>query len=74
MVFIDFSNNLEGEDNTNLPSIEKIEHYATIAMDLSDSTKENAEISVVIVEKDESHELNLNYRGKDRPTNVLSFP
>ena len=32
------------------------------------------EMTVRIVDEAESHELNLNYRGKDRPTNVLSFP
>ena len=31
-------------------------------------------MTVRIVDEAESHALNLNYRGKDRPTNVLSFP
>lgn len=33
-----------------------------------------AELSVRIVDEDESQALNLQYRGKDKPTNVLSFP
>ena len=32
------------------------------------------EITVRLVDKDESQALNLEYRGKDKPTNVLSFP
>lgn len=32
------------------------------------------EITIRIVDEEESHFLNLTYRGKDRPTNVLSFP
>ena len=32
------------------------------------------EMTVRIVDEAESHDLNLTYRGKDRPTNVLSFP
>lgn len=32
------------------------------------------EITIRIVDEAESHELNLTYRGKDKPTNVLSFP
>jgi len=31
-------------------------------------------LSIQIVDRDESHALNLQYRGKDKPTNVLSFP
>ncbi len=31
-------------------------------------------LSVAIVPPRESHRLNLTYRGKDKPTNVLSFP
>jgi len=30
-------------------------------------------LSIAFVEKKKSHELNKKYRGKDRPTNVLSF-
>ncbi len=33
-----------------------------------------AEVTVRIVDNAESQQLNLQYRGKDKPTNVLSFP
>ena len=33
-----------------------------------------SEVTIRIVDEAESHELNLTYRGKDKPTNVLSFP
>ena len=33
----------------------------------------NAEISVVLADDDFVHDLNKRYRGKDKPTNVLSF-
>ncbi|WP_294496380.1 rRNA maturation RNase YbeY [uncultured Ruminobacter sp.] len=45
--------------------------YATAAIT---GFRPEAEITIRIVEPEESHELNLEYRGKDRPTNVLSFP
>ncbi|MFQ1852343.1 rRNA maturation RNase YbeY [Aeromonas veronii] len=35
---------------------------------------QEAEVTVRIVDEAESNELNLTYRGKDKPTNVLSFP
>lgn len=34
----------------------------------------SAEISVIFVDNDQIHELNKKYRGKDMPTDVLSFP
>jgi len=34
---------------------------------------EPAEVSVVLADDDFVHVLNRNYRGKDKPTNVLSF-
>lgn len=37
--------------------------------DLSDQ-----EITVRVVDEDESQQLNHEYRGKNKPTNVLSFP
>ncbi|MBV2129578.1 rRNA maturation RNase YbeY [Arsukibacterium indicum] len=33
-----------------------------------------AEVTVRVVDTPESQQLNLQYRGKDKPTNVLSFP
>lgn len=36
--------------------------------------KDAAELSIRIVDEDESAELNLCYRNKQGPTNVLSFP
>ena len=34
----------------------------------------DAEVSVSIVDNETIHKLNLEYRGKDKPTDVLSFP
>ncbi|WP_434137172.1 rRNA maturation RNase YbeY [Photobacterium leiognathi] len=34
----------------------------------------DAEVTIRLVDEADSHELNLEYRGKDCPTNVLSFP
>lgn len=41
---------------------------------LSHQEQAAAEVSIRLVDRPESQELNLQYRGKDKPTNVLSFP
>lgn len=58
--------NIEG-----LPTEEQIVQWATSAVQPEGN---EVEMTVRIVDEAESHELNLTYRGKDRPTNVLSFP
>ena len=58
--------NIEG-----LPTEEQIVQWATGAIQPEGS---EVEMTARIVDEAESHELNLTYRGKDRPTNVLSFP
>ncbi|MCK8831993.1 rRNA maturation RNase YbeY [Haemophilus influenzae] len=58
--------NIEG-----LPTEEQIVQWATDAVQPEGN---EVEMTVRIVDEAESHELNLTYRGKDRPTNVLSFP
>ena len=59
------------EQETGLPTAEEIEQWATAAVQ---PQSDEVEMTVRIVDEAESHALNLNYRGKDRPTNVLSFP
>lgn len=68
-IFVDLqiaTENLEG-----LPTEEQIVQWATAAVQ---AEGDEVEMTVRIVDEAESHELNLTYRGKDRPTNVLSFP
>ena len=68
-VFVDLqiaTENIEG-----LPTEEEIVQWATAAVQ---PEGDEVEMTVRIVDEAESHELNLTYRGKDRPTNVLSFP
>mgnify|MGYP000193878197 CR=1 FL=1 len=59
------------ENTEDLPSEAQILQWATAAVQ---PESDNVEMTVRIVDEAESHDLNLTYRGKDRPTNVLSFP
>ena len=68
-IFVDLqiaTENIEG-----LPTEEQIVQWATAAVQPEGV---EVEMTVRIVDESESHDLNLTYRGKDRPTNVLSFP
>ncbi|UHQ56425.1 MULTISPECIES: rRNA maturation RNase YbeY [Microbulbifer] len=56
---------------TDLPSDGQIAEWASTALR---DHRDEAELSVRIVDEAESRELNRQYRGKDKPTNVLSFP
>lgn len=40
----------------------------------NESFGKDAEVSVSFVDNETIHKLNLEYRGKDKPTDVLSFP
>jgi len=65
---------LEGPDD--LPSglpvgddLRRLVETACAAADVSDG-----HVAITIVDADAIHELNLQHRGKDKPTDVLSFP
>ena len=61
------------EDNSNLPTQDQLTQWATAA--LKNRTElEEPELTVRIVDEEESQQLNFEYREKDKPTNVLSFP
>ena len=56
---------------TDLPTAEQLQQWVALA------TREQAapaEVTIRLVDDAESQQLNLDYRGKDKPTNVLSFP
>lgn len=59
------------ENIDNLPTETQIQQWANAAVRPKTL---DPEITVRIVDEAESHDLNLTYRGKDKPTNVLSFP
>jgi probable rRNA maturation factor len=54
------------------PSRQQLQDWVQLA--LLESTPAECEVTVRLVDEDESRMLNLTYRGKDKPTNVLSFP
>lgn len=58
-------------DNDKLPSVEQLQLWAETALL---PYNKNFELTARIVEVVESQQLNHQYRGKDKPTNVLSFP
>ena len=54
-----------------LPATEAFEGWVQRALE---GRREAAELTIRLVDEEESQRLNREYRGKDRPTNVLSFP
>ncbi|BDY03613.1 rRNA maturation RNase YbeY [Ferrimonas sp. YFM] len=67
-LILDLQPVVEGFD---LPSEAQFQSWAEAALA---QEREIAELSIRIVSAEESQELNRDYRGKDKPTNVLSFP
>ncbi len=59
-------------DADQIPSQLEFEHWVRLAMQITDN-KEN-ELSISVVGTTEIQTLNRQYRDKDQPTNVLSFP
>ncbi len=57
-------------DTDSLPTESQIQEWAEAAS----LYKGEVEVCVRIVDEAESQQLNAEYRGKDKPTNVLSFP
>lgn len=54
----------------NIPDDTKIQNWLNQVL----SQHNDAQISIKIVSLDEMRSINLQYRQKDKPTNVLSFP
>ncbi|MEZ8096781.1 rRNA maturation RNase YbeY [Photobacterium swingsii] len=59
------------ENQAGLPNEADFQQWLDAAVTLF---KADAEITIRLVDEEESHALNHEYRGKDKSTNVLSFP
>ena len=66
-VIVDVQSVYDGEH----PDEKQFQQWAEAALQELD---EDCELSIRLVDSEESAELNSNYRGKENPTNVLSFP
>lgn len=59
-------------DSQELPSLDLFQQWVDAA--LTAITKQTLELTIRLVNINESQQLNKQYRQKDKPTNVLSFP
>jgi len=59
------------ESSEGLPAESDFQHWLEAVLP---QFQEESEVTIRIVDEAESQELNMTYRGKDKSTNVLSFP
>ncbi|WP_421850869.1 rRNA maturation RNase YbeY [Marinomonas sp.] len=71
MAHLELDLQIATEETANLPSEADFRLWVEKAFPDAD---EEFEVTIRIVDEEESHALNYEYRGKDKPTNVLSFP
>lgn len=57
-----------------VPGLDRIQALADAAIRTLERQDEGDEVVVALSTDDEVHRLNRSFRGKDAPTNVLSFP
>ena len=73
MIHLDLQVAVEDPKSTFLPGQEDCLHWVESSL-LEDWAGGETELVVRIVDEAESRQINSEYRGKDKPTNVLSFP
>ena len=71
LVHIDLQNTI---DSQSVPKAKQIQKWLLVALKKIDAKFEQPEVTVRVVSEEESQQLNLTYRNKDKPTNILSFP
>ena len=67
---------IASENSEGLPTLEQFTYWVETALSFEAQTEDfpETEMTIRIVDEEESQTLNREYRGKDYPTNVLSFP
>lgn len=71
---IDYQNVYEGEEEiaNAIPSADSLTQWANAVLSAEDLREQ--EVTIRFTDEAESQQLNSDYRQKDKPTNVLSFP
>ena len=57
-----------------LPSFSRLKQWIENAAQIIKVDQKNSELTIRFIDKEESTELNRQYRHKEGPTNILSFP
>jgi probable rRNA maturation factor len=57
-----------------LPSQAQLQLWVETALSTASQTTQTFELTIRLVEPEESQQLNNQFRGQNKPTNVLSFP
>lgn len=60
-------------EHDHLPTLSQLSKWVDETLAKANANPQS-ELTIRIVDKEESHSLNHQYRGFDKPTNVLSFP
>lgn len=68
MISLDYQN---ASTHSNIPSEQQCNEWVSQFLP---EFQDNSELTIRIVDEEEGQSLNAQYRGKDYPTNVLSFP
>lgn len=69
---IDIQNNALSDASVRIPSVAQLNHWSRAVFE--HEYLQAAEITLRLVDQAEMQALNLQFRGKNKPTNVLSFP
>lgn len=66
---------IEAGEWSRIPDVEALaQRAADAAVAVAEETHKDFEVSVMLADDARIRELNRDFRGKDKPTNVLSFP
>ena len=72
-VFVEVTDNAESTAAAR-PPLANIEAWVVAGLDATVAVSGDAEVAVMLADAETIRQMNREYRGKDRPTNVLSFP
>ena len=74
MTQVDLALEVNCDDHSKVPTLEAFQSWVEQALMTAGDAREEVELSIRVVDSDESQAFNAQYRNKDKPTNILSFP